>query len=188
MTNHVLSPARHEDARDIARLYRIASDGVSDYVWSKQARPGQHILDVGQARYEREETSFSYQNCTVARTNNEVAGLLMTFPQQADPSSEPDPILRPYSLLEENDSYYIAGVALFPEYRCQGIGSQFMALAEEKAHKIGLHKTSLIVFSANLGGKQLYDRLGYEERARETIIPHPLIRSSGEAILMVKNL
>jgi ribosomal protein S18 acetylase RimI-like enzyme len=80
--------------------------------------------------------------------------MLVAFPMQVDPTEvESDLVLAPYSLLEEDNSYYICGVALFPEVRGNGVGSQFMALAEQQARENKLNKLSLIVFEHNSGAK-----------------------------------
>jgi ribosomal protein S18 acetylase RimI-like enzyme len=47
MTEPHFRPARKDDCRKIAELYRISSDGVVDYVWTKLAAPGEDILDAG---------------------------------------------------------------------------------------------------------------------------------------------
>jgi hypothetical protein len=33
--------AQRTDARDIARLFQISSEGASDYIWSQIAEPGE---------------------------------------------------------------------------------------------------------------------------------------------------
>lgn len=66
-------PACVDDCARIAALYRISSDGVADYIWTTLARPGQDILDVGRQRYERENSAFSYRNCTIAEVDGAVA-------------------------------------------------------------------------------------------------------------------
>ncbi|MEO0537475.1 MAG: GNAT family N-acetyltransferase [Cyanobacteria bacterium P01_A01_bin.123] len=90
--------------------------------------------------------------------------------------------------MEADNSYYVCGIAVFPEYRKQGIGTQMMKVAEAQAITKGFGTLSLIVFEQNVVAKRLYDRLGYAETAREAIVPHPLIHYTGDAILMVKNL
>ncbi len=182
--------AEKSDCRAIASLYSISSDGVADYIWTKLAQPGEAILDVGQRRYERENSVFSYQNCTVAILEDTLVGMLVAFPMLVDKDAEPetDPVLVPYSKLEEDNSYYVCGVAIFSEYRGRGMGTQLMTLAEKHAASQGFSKLSLIVFEQNHGAKRLYDRLGYHEVAREPIVSHPLIHYSGDAILMVKEL
>jgi len=184
-------PARKEDAGIIARLYQISADGVADYIWTTLAEPGEDPLDVGTRRYARTGTAFSYESCTLAKVGNEIAGMLVAFPMHVDPGAErdPDPILAPYATLEEDNSYYICGVALFPEFRGAGLGRRLMALAEAQARSRGYGKLSLIVFEGNEIARGLYERLGYREVARAAIVPHPLIHyAGGDALLMVKIL
>jgi hypothetical protein len=69
-----IRPARKSECRRIAELYRIASDGVADYIWTKLAQPGEDILDVGRRRYEREGTPFSYENCKMVELRGSVVG------------------------------------------------------------------------------------------------------------------
>lgn len=179
------------ECRTIASLYSVSSDGVADYIWTKLAQPGEDILDVGQRRYEQEDSMFSYKNCTVATLGEKIVGMLVAFPMSVEEGSEPseeDPILAPYSKLEEDNSYYICGMAVFPEYRGKGIGMKFLSLAEEQAKEKGFGKLSLIVFELNEGAKRLYDRHGYREVARERVVPHELLHYSGDALLMVKEL
>lgn len=189
MTPFNKRPARRGDCAAIAQLYSIASDGVADYIWTQLAESGEDIFEVGRKRYEREGTAFSYQNCTIVEKNGEVVGMLVAFPMFSDPSEqETDPVLAPYSKLEEDNSYYICGVALFPAYRGLGLGHQLMALAEQQARDRGFEKLSLIVFEENSGAKRLYKKLGYHEVGREAVYPHPLIHFKGDAILMVKTI
>ncbi len=190
MNSVTFRPAQKVDCHAIASLYSISSDGVADYIWTQLAAPGEDILEVGQRRYERENTLFSYQNCTLAIVNDTIIGMLVAFPMFVDVAAEPeeDPVLAPYSQLEEDNSYYICGVALFPDYRGQGIGTRLMRLAETQAIAQGFTKLSLIVFEQNAKAKHLYDRLGYREIDRRAIVPHALIHYTGDAILMVKTV
>jgi len=182
-------PACKDDCRDIAALYRISSDGVADYIWSKLAEPGEDPLEVGRRRYAREDTAFSYLNCTVIEVDDRVIGMLVAFPMHVDPTEEEnDPVLAPYSKLEVDDSYYICGMAVIPEYRGHGLGTRLLALAETQARDKGFNKLSLIVFEQNRGAKRLYDRRGYNEVGRATVYPHPLIHYTGDAILMAKDI
>ncbi len=184
-----IRPASKADSRKIAELYRIASDGVSDYIWTKLAEPGEDILDVGQRRYEREDTVFSYRSATVVERDGKIIAMLVSFPMIIDKNYvEEDPVLAPYSALEEPDSYYICAMAVFPEYRGQRIGHRLLRLAEDKARNNALTRLSLIVFERNEGAKRLYERNGYCERAREPVVPHPLIHHEGDAVLMVKDI
>lgn len=186
-----IRPAEKSDCRSIAELTHISSDGVSNYIWSQFADQGEDLLDIGQHRYERENADFSYQNCSIVEIDNKVAGMLIAFPMytgEEEKGSGCDPVLAPYSRLEEDDSYYVSGVALFPKYRGQGIGTHLLVFAENKALENGRKKLSLIVFDQNEGAKRLYQRHGYQITAREAIVPHKLIKYTGDALLMVKYL
>lgn len=185
----LIRAARKDEARRIAAFYRISSDGVADYIWAKLAGPGEDVLDVGKRRYEREDTAFSYQNCRMVELDDIVVGMLVAFPMALDPDYvEPDPVLLPYSKLEEDQSYYVCGVAIDPDCRGRGLGTYLMHEAEKSCGRLGYRTLSLIVFEQNLGAKRLYERHGYVEVARQPVVPHPLLHYTGDAILMVKHL
>jgi ribosomal protein S18 acetylase RimI-like enzyme len=185
----VTRAARKSDARTIAELYQLSSDGVSDYIWTTLANPGEDLLDVGQRRYERDDSVFSYRSTSIVEHNGRIAGMLVAFPMSIDENHvETDPVLAPYSQLEEPDSFYICAMAVFEKYRGQGIGGKLLKLAENKAIEQGLKKLSLIVFEENVGAKRLYDRSGFVVVARNAVVPHPLIHHTGDALLMVRAL
>lgn len=181
--------ASREDCATIAQLFLISSDGLAEYIWSKLAAPGAPVAEVGARRYAREGVPFSYQNCLMATAGDTVAGMLHSFPMEADPDSEPesDPVLRPYSELEDYGSLYISGVALFPEFRNRGVGHRLMAAAAERAAAFGLPRLSLICFERNQGAMRLYRRLGYAEIDRRPIVPHPMLHyTDGDAVLLAR--
>jgi ribosomal protein S18 acetylase RimI-like enzyme len=181
-------PAEKQDARRIAELYSIASDGISDYIWSKMAEPGDNLLDIGQQRHERKNTAFSYENCTVAEANNTVVAVLLAYEMLEDDYIEEDPVLKPFWLLEETNSFYIAGIAVDESWRQKGIARALMDQAEGRCRQSGFNKLSLIVFEANKVAHDFYLRLGYVEIMRKTIVDHPKIHSTGDALLLVKSL
>jgi ribosomal protein S18 acetylase RimI-like enzyme len=183
-------PAEINDCHKIAELFSIASDGVADYIWTKNSEPGENIIDFGARRYASENSVFSYRNCTVAEVDGEVAGILVAFPmyESGEDVSDIDPVLAPYMKLEQPNSYYICAMALFPEYRVKGIGTRLLEIAEEQAREKNLMQLSLIVFEQNEGAKKLYERHGYYEIKRELVVPHELIHHTGDALLMVKDI
>lgn len=183
--------ARVEDCGEIAALYSVSSDGVADYIWRKLAGPGEEPLQVGERRYAREDTVFSYRNCVVAERNGEVIGMLVAFPMEPEPGGgepEEDPVLAPYAELERPGSYYVCGMALFPEHRGRGLGARMLGLAREEARRRGLAEMGLIVFEQNAGAKRLYERHGFREIDRRPVVPHELIRHTGDALLMVADI
>lgn len=185
-------PARIEDCYAIAELFSIASDGVADYVWSTMAAdyPGLTLLDIGAKRYANPDSNFSYKNCIVIEQNGEVIGILVTFPiaesekpiQNLKSNDEPD-ILAPYSL-EAPGTWYICAIALFPEFRGLGLGTQLLELAREQAREHGFTELSLLCFEQNTGALKLYKRNGFKVIERAAVVPHTLIHYTGDVLLM----
>jgi ribosomal protein S18 acetylase RimI-like enzyme len=183
--------ARKSDARDIARLFEISSDGIAAYIWSKLQAPGQSLIDVGEARYARENTIFSYENCMMAERDGKIAGMLHFFQETGPPAEVPDsdPVLRPYVELELYGSLYISSIAVYENYRGMGIGTDLMEWAFAHARGLGLGKVSLICFGRNEAALRLYHRLGFAEIDRRAIVPHPMLHyRDGDALLMARDV
>jgi ribosomal protein S18 acetylase RimI-like enzyme len=181
--------ATKEDCYELASLFRIASSGVADYMWSRLASkyPGLTPLEIGARRFAREEGNFSYKYCVVAEQEGAVFGMLFTFPieegQEAD--DEPaDPILKPYEKLESTGSFYICALALLPGFRSRGVGKEMLSIAREQAHQRGFGTLSLLVFEQNKGAVKLYERNGFEVAGRAPVVPHELIDHTGDVLLM----
>lgn len=185
----IIRPARKQESRRVAEFYRMSSDGVADYVWSTLALPGEDLLDVGRRRYEREDSPFSYRNCTVVEQEGRIVAMLVAFPLRGDPGHvEKDPVLAPYSVLEEDNSYYVCGLAVEEAWRGRGLARDLMLEAEAACRRHGLPKLSLLVFEQNRVALAFYRRLGFEEKARHPVVPHPLIHYTGDVLLMVRHL
>jgi ribosomal protein S18 acetylase RimI-like enzyme len=176
-------------------MLNISSDGVALIEWDEEARAvhGQSALDIGAALYESEDGVYSYRNCWIAEVGEQPVGMLLSFPMQArDPAVTVSPppfdgsdVFAPYRYLEAPDTWYICGVAVLQNHRGQGIGKALMQIAREQALRQGYDQLSLVVFEENTPAVQLYKSLGYKTIDRAPIVPHPLIRCSGDALLMV---
>ncbi len=183
-----------EDCYDIARLFRIASDGVVDYVWSTLAPkyPGLAPLEIGARRYASEEGNFSYKNCVVAEQDGAVIGMLCTFPikdgQEGAGDELADPVLKPYEELEIPGSFYICALALFPGFRGRGLGTEMLSIATKQARERGVGTLSLLVFEQNEGAVRLYERNGFEVVDSAPVVPHDLIHHTGEVLLMASEV
>ncbi len=191
----IYRPADVRDSRFIAEMIDASSDGVALIEWTQaaQAAGGRTALDIGAEVYASEEGDYSYRNSTLAEMSGRRAGMLLSFPVHArDPADAvlPPPfdgsdVFAPYKYLEAPDTWYICGVAVLPEFRGQGIGTGFMRLAREQARQHGYDRLSLVVFEENASALRLYQSLGYEIIDRAPIVPHPLIRCRGDALLVV---
>ena len=184
-----LRPARPEDCKDIAKLFLISSDGLAEYIWSGLAESDADLAEVGAQRYARAGVSFSYEKCLLAVSGEEVLGMLHSFPMppRDEEDLEEDPVLRPYAELEDAGSLYVSSVALYPEYRGNGIGTLLLAAADEEARRQELPRVSLICFEKNEGAMRLYRRFGYREVDRRPLVPHPCMHyDEGDAVLLAK--
>ncbi len=191
----VYRPASADDSRFIAEMIDISSDGVALLEWADRAKMegGRTALDIGAAMYAAEEGDYSYRNCRLAEVAGRRAGMLLSFPLQArDPADAASPppfdgsdVFAPYKYLEAPGTWYVCGVAVPAEFRGQGIGTRLMQIAGQLAREHGHDRLSLVVFEQNTAALRLYRQLGYEVIDRAPIVPHPLIRASGDALLMV---
>ena len=174
------------DARDIARLFLISSEGTAAYIWSQLAEPGQELLDVGASRYARSGVDFSYENCLIAESEGVVVGMMHSYVMRHDPDAEPvtDPVLAPYADLEIPDTLYISSLALHEGWRGQGLGVQFLDHARQRAEHLGLIGLSLIDYAANTGALRFYERHGFRIVDSCQITPHPMLGVTGKAYLM----
>jgi ribosomal protein S18 acetylase RimI-like enzyme len=182
-------PAKREDSRRIAELFRISSDGVVDYVWMTLASeyPGLEPIEIGAIRYAREEGNLSYTNCVVAEREGTVIGQLCTYPVESsaeDPDEPVDPVLEPYGRLEMPGTLYISSLALLDGFRGMGLGTRMISIARDQARERGFDALSLLVFEQNTSAVKLYEREGFREVDRATVVPHPLINHTGDVILM----
>ena len=94
-------------------------------------------------------------------------------------------VFAPYKCLEAPDTWYSCGIAVTPEHRGHGIGKRLMQIDREQALDHGYDWLSLVVFEETTVAVRLYQHLGYAIIKRAPIVPHPLIRCSGDALLMV---
>lgn len=179
-------PARRTDAREIARLFQISSEGAADYIWSQLAEPGEALLDVGARRYAREDVDFSFQNCLIAEADGRVVGMMHSYATRENPDPTPptDPVLAPYADMEVADTLYISSLALHEGWRNQGLGVQFLEYAQARAERLALNGLSLIDYAANTGAKRFYERHGFAIVKTCQVTPHPMIRVTGDAYLM----
>ncbi len=195
-SDYSLRPATAADAPAIARFFRMSSDGVADYIWRGLAGhpeyAGMTPLEIGAQRYARQNTAFSFENCTITERHGGAVGMLHAFPMRPGPDAgepeEADPVLAPYAELELAPSLYVSGVAIDPDHRGRGLGTRLLAAAERQAGDLGLPAVSLVVFEQNTGAAALYARLGYREIKRRAIVPHPLIHHTGDAVLLALNV
>jgi len=152
---------------------------------------------------------FSYSKAIIAEVEGQTAGMLLSFPSNELERLERThlyQLLAIYPLVDvlrvawrflpmlpcteaEKDEYYIAHVAVFPQYQGHGIGRNLMAVAEEQCRQAGLEKCSLCVDFGHETARQLYLKLGYLIVESITNPPHIVRRLKWEGYeRMVKKI
>lgn len=184
-------PAEKADSAAIAELFLISSDGLAEYIWSLSKPADTSLLEHGARRYARTDTAFSFENCHLAERDGAVIGMLHAFEMEADPDAAPesDPVLKPYSELEDPGSLYISGLAVTEGFRSGGVGGMLMDCAEARAQKEGLPRLSLICFERNARALTFYQRRGFHLRDKRPLVPHPSLHyPDGDALLLVADV
>lgn len=177
------------DCRSLAQLFILSSDGLADYLWRSERRRGESTAEACARAYADGSSGFSYRDCLVAEVQGRILAMAHSFVMQRGADAEPakDPVLRPYSELEDHGSFYLSSLAVAEGARGRGLGTRLMRMVEEEARDLGLPRVSLICFERNIRGMRFYQRLGYRERDRRAIVPHPCLgHTGGDAVLLVR--
>lgn len=187
-----IRPARREDAPRLAFLINEASEGLAAYFWSQSepVKAGEmETWEYGASRAARDEGDFSWRNAWVVERDGEVAAMLLGFVIEAADIdlAEIPAIVRPLVKLEQAaaGSWYINAIAVQPELRGAGIGSELLALAHAAAISAGCREISLQNFTHNADARRLYHRVGFKEKMREPMPRIDGLPEFGESILHV---
>jgi ribosomal protein S18 acetylase RimI-like enzyme len=179
-----LRPATRKDAVDLAILMDMASRGLLNWLWSTLAEPGQSALEVGRDRVlNRTDIPSHYSRWCVAEQDGAIAGGYAGYvvPDPYDPGdvSELPDVYGPLLELEAlaAGSWFLIAIAVYPEFRRQGLGSVLLKSAIGEAQRLEAQTIALTVSTVNRSALQLYEDHGFEELARRQAVAFP---SSGE--------
>jgi ribosomal protein S18 acetylase RimI-like enzyme len=171
--------ARIEDSPAAAELISETMEGFGDAVLGFGDRQ-RSIKAIGKF-FAKTGNRFSHRSTFMAEFMNQTAGLLLAFPGK-DLGKLTLPmayqIWSIYSLREvlklaalapkaatgeeaRPDEFYIAHLAVFPQFRQRGIGRALLAYADELGLKAGFTKCSLCVDVDNPAAQKLYLSSGY---------------------------
>ena len=183
------------DASDLAILFDIASRRFVSWYWSTIAAPGQSWFELGRDRIlHLTERASHYSNWQLVEADGQTIGGLFGFsiddPYEPVDFSEVEPPLRPLIELEmlASGAWLLQAIAIFPEFRGQGIGPALLARACNSARVAGHNSIVLQVESVNVGAIGLYSKCGFVEWHRRPYVPFPGSDDSGDWILMGKEL
>jgi ribosomal protein S18 acetylase RimI-like enzyme len=187
--------ARKTEASDLAILIDAAAHDIASWVWQGMRTDEASLFEVGRKRAMREEGGFSYRNAKIADIDGAVAGMIIGYtldnPYDLSGLDDTPAEFRPLLELESlaPGSWYVNVLAVFEEYRRKGIGLQLLNAGEAIARECEASEMSIIIESANIGARKLYESVGYSARATRKAQPFPgSTLDSDEWVLLVKEL
>ena len=172
--------AIEDDANTSTQLIYMTMGSLADYLLGGD--------DEGAAKkvisrlFRRQKNRYSHQYTNLAIINGEVAGLLLSYHGKVLKSLNFPMVESMFAVIElpqllqffyrslplirikeaAADEYFINNMAIFPEFRGQGIGKFLMNLAQKRAKESGLNKCALTVEIKNSRAVELYQYLGYQ--------------------------
>lgn len=183
------------DASDLAILFDSASRRLVSWYWSSLANPGQSWLELGRDRIlNLPDRTSHYSKWHLATSDGGTVGAFFGFSkadshEPVDLSEEPA-AFRPLSELEmvASGCWLLQAIAIFSEFRGQGLGTALVARACDAARSAGHSRIVLQVESINVEATGLYKKCGFADWERRPYVPFPGSEDSGDWVLMVKDL
>ena len=105
------------------------------------------------------------------------------------PDDMPD-MIRPLQELENRapGSWYVNVLAIDPEYRGRGLGTQLLGFADDIGRAAGKRMMSVIVSDANPGARRLYERCGYAPAGSREMVKEAWENDGRNWVLLTKRL
>ena len=83
-------------------------------------------------------------------------------------------------------TWYVNVLAAYPEHRGRGYGGALLAVADRLAADTGNRGLSIIVADTNTGARKLYERSGYREVARRSMVKEDWQHPGTDWVLLTK--
>jgi ribosomal protein S18 acetylase RimI-like enzyme len=194
----MLKNATRENSRELAKLSIIAGGNFFPFAFGRNAEA---ILSEG---FRSTNTLMSYQKAQVVCTRDEIAGMFVGFTEEEQRSEQYESERLFGKLLgvrglwtfvvmsfmpdffgkAQSGEFYLYSIAVFPEYREQGLGKILLEAVELKAKKQGFNTISLDVNGANTRAITFYKQAGY--RMVDQVTPKLFRSTLGVVCRMVK--
>lgn len=174
-------PATVADSQAAASLIYLTMGPLADHLFGA----GDHARAIGviSALFAQDHNRFSYRfaDVAVAADSPAAVGLVISYPgRMLGPLATTMAkqlfamygvtgfvsfVTRALPLVDVRearpDEYFINTLAVSPDAQGQGIGTQVLSFAEQKARDAHCRDCALSVDEMNVGARRLYERLGY---------------------------
>ncbi|MDE5561441.1 MAG: GNAT family N-acetyltransferase [Bacteroidaceae bacterium] len=163
-------------------VMRRGTDGIG--------RQERHRLDMLADAVREDDTLYSWRHTVIAQDGNGMLlGALVAYPGDG----YMDMRSRTFSMLNElitfdvssmdaeakAGEYYIDSLAIVPEYRGKGVGTQLLRAAMDEARSSS-RIAVLACAPDNIGAKSMYESLGFRHEGNLFIFGHEYLRMTAE--------
>jgi ribosomal protein S18 acetylase RimI-like enzyme len=189
-----LRMATANDARKIATLMDLSSNGGLSYLWGKFALRSEDWRDVAVAEILEPGSELALVNIVIVEVAGKLAGMavmngLSDEFTNIDISMLPTESQPLYSILKAAPGHLLVReIAVFPRFRGQGCGHALMIAAESIAEDKGFPGIVLNVHETNLGAKRLYESHGFVPVTECSARGHPVYEPSSRWITMTRKI
>lgn len=185
-----------EDSAKIGEGIDKASGGILEFLFHDlvdNQTPGQVMTELLRGQVGNE----SYENAIVAEYENEVIGIVYSYPSKFHEISEETRKFFPGDRLRfladfynsrVDDSLFLDSIYIDEKFRGHGIGKKLIELTKEKAKNMGYKQLSLMVMSDNHIARRAYERSNFTIVKHINVKEHWLIPNKGGIYLLVSDV
>jgi len=185
-----------EDCDKIAQGIDLASGGIIEFLFHGLLKD--YTADQVMSNVLRDEKGYeTYKNAIVAEYENEVIGIVYSYPAKYHGISEETRTFFPQERLEfladffnsrVENSLFLDSIYVDEKFRGLGVGSKLIQLTKEKAKKQGFSQLSLMVMNSNSVARRSYERNAFTIVKHVDVKEHPLIPNKGGIYLLVSDV
>lgn len=164
-----------EDALHVAALVDIAGHGIDLDLWLSRRDDDNSLLSAvrNMVREDRSQP-YHYSRAYLLELDGKIAGGLIGGLVDAGAAGTSRPHIDPLIALETRvaDHWSVLAVAVYPEFRGQGLAGQLLDHAFALAREAGAPGLSIVVEDSNAKGIAIYKRKGFSETATELFVSY----------------
>lgn len=191
-----LRPAEPDDALILADLILIAGGGAYEFQLDGLFGDAP-LVEVLASGICGAAGNFSHRRMIVAEDcgGGGVVGMIHTFPaawlRELDRSFIPaDRLahLAPFDALQDWESSFISGLAVYPDWRRRGVAAALLNAAADDARQGGRPRLSLHVWADNHPARAFYQTQSFIEAGVAAVAAHPRLPHVGGSVLMTREI
>ncbi|HPO83093.1 MAG TPA: GNAT family N-acetyltransferase [bacterium] len=184
MDDLIIRKGKIEDARDFSHLILLSAPVFFPSLF------GDNVLEVMENLFRYPGNIFSFEHSYFVEMEKKIAGMVLGYTWKERDQEELNTgfllfkylgwdiltripyLLRVQSILGNlvAGDYYISNIAVYPEFRCSGLGTRLLEKVEEEAGERGCKMMVLDVEADNRGAISLYEKLGYNAGERSSVV------------------